>query len=216
MSTETLYSLAYGLVSACFVYPPTEFINAGLTVQALLSSILGSEQLDFITYHMRRTTATVLCHSALPIGQYSSFIFVMQRTFKFEALLCVTLLMYLLIFYHYSNVCWRSARVSSFISSFYCRDILLAVNNVFSERSVFQEPLISRVYHHTCLDWQYFVMHLCSFRHTVFTTIMIFSTQWTEGPRTNCYLWTTCCWTLSLKFFPAFPHGTCSLSDLRL
>lgn len=68
MSSDSLYTLAYGLVSACFVCPPTEFINAGLTVQTLLASLLGSEQLDFITYHIRRTTATLICHGLLPLG----------------------------------------------------------------------------------------------------------------------------------------------------
>jgi hypothetical protein len=72
VSPESLYTVAYGLVSACFVCPPTEFINAGLTVQTLLASWLGSEQLDFIKYHIRRTTATLVCHGLLPLGLYIS------------------------------------------------------------------------------------------------------------------------------------------------
>jgi len=69
-SEGILFSLAYILVSACIVCPPTEFINAGLTVQNMLSPVLGSEQMDFIHYHIRRTTSTMLIHAVLPIGEW--------------------------------------------------------------------------------------------------------------------------------------------------
>lgn len=63
-------TLAYLLVSLCFVAPPREFVSAGLTVQNILSSYLGSEDMDFVGYHLKRTTATPLLHSLLPIGKY--------------------------------------------------------------------------------------------------------------------------------------------------
>ena len=48
---------------------PTEFHSAGLTVQNLLSGWLGSEDAAFVPYHLRRTAATLLCHSLLPLGE---------------------------------------------------------------------------------------------------------------------------------------------------
>lgn len=67
-SVVVLYTLAYALLAVCLVTPPTEFVSAGLTVQNLLSSVLGSEQMDFIGYHIRRTTATMIVHAFIPLG----------------------------------------------------------------------------------------------------------------------------------------------------
>ena len=71
-SEELIFTLAYVLATACFVHPPTEFVSAGLTVQNLLSSFLGSEDLNFVHHHIKRTTATVIIHSLLPLGDYFS------------------------------------------------------------------------------------------------------------------------------------------------
>jgi len=70
METEAiLFSLAYILVSVCIVCPPTEFISAGLTVQNVVAPLLGSEQMDFVHYHIRRTTSTMLVHASIPVGK---------------------------------------------------------------------------------------------------------------------------------------------------
>ena len=63
-----LFTLFYIFFAACLVAPPTEFISAGLTVQNILSSVLGSETMHFVYYHIRRTTATMILHSVLPLG----------------------------------------------------------------------------------------------------------------------------------------------------
>ena len=70
-SVQLVYTIAYVLVSICLITPPTEFVSAGLTVQNVLSNFLGSEEMNFIHYHIRRTTATLLFHSILPLGLYS-------------------------------------------------------------------------------------------------------------------------------------------------
>ena len=64
-----VFTLAYVLVALCFIAPPREFVSAGLTVQNILSSYLGSEDMDFVGYHLRRTTSTLLLHSFLPLGK---------------------------------------------------------------------------------------------------------------------------------------------------
>lgn len=68
-SPEVTFTLAYLVLAVCFVFTPTEFHSAGLTVQNLLSGWLGSEDAAFVRYHQRRTAATLLCHSLLPLGE---------------------------------------------------------------------------------------------------------------------------------------------------
>lgn len=68
-SPEVTFTLAYLVFAVCFVFTPTEFQSAGLTVQNLLSGWLGSEDAAFVSYHLRRTAATLLCHSLLPLGE---------------------------------------------------------------------------------------------------------------------------------------------------
>ncbi|XP_045764082.1 E3 ubiquitin-protein ligase TM129 [Maniola jurtina] len=65
---DVLLTLFYILFSICVVYPPTEFISAGFTIPQLLDSYLGSENVNFIGYHMKRISITALIHSALPLG----------------------------------------------------------------------------------------------------------------------------------------------------
>lgn len=68
-SPEVTFTLAYLVFAVCFVFTPNEFYSAGLTVQNLLSGWLGSEDAAFVSYHLRRTSATLLCHSLLPLGE---------------------------------------------------------------------------------------------------------------------------------------------------
>ncbi|KAH9492947.1 hypothetical protein Btru_023901 [Bulinus truncatus] len=65
-----LYTIIYLFFAGCFVAPPTEFVSAGITIQNFLSHWLGSEDFHFIYYHIKRTTATVIVHSFLPLGYY--------------------------------------------------------------------------------------------------------------------------------------------------
>lgn len=67
-SPELTFTFAYVVFAFCFVFTPNEFRSAGLTVQNLFSSSLGSEDVGFTQYHIKRTSITVLVHSALPLG----------------------------------------------------------------------------------------------------------------------------------------------------
>jgi len=64
------FSLLYIVFAICFIFTPKEFKTAGLTVQSIFGSYLGSEDFDFIRYNIKRTTITVLVHSFIPIGYY--------------------------------------------------------------------------------------------------------------------------------------------------
>ncbi|RDD37261.1 Transmembrane protein 129 [Trichoplax sp. H2] len=66
----TFFTLVYFLILFCLIAPPTEFRRSGLTIEYILSSYLGSENIDFIGYHVRRTTANLLFHSCLPLSYY--------------------------------------------------------------------------------------------------------------------------------------------------
>lgn len=65
------FTAFYVIFSFCFVFPPSAFTSAGLTVPNLLASWLGSEDLQFIQYHLGLTCATLLVHSLLPLGYFS-------------------------------------------------------------------------------------------------------------------------------------------------
>ncbi|MFT7797451.1 E3 ubiquitin-protein ligase TM129 [Arapaima gigas] len=70
-SPEVTFTLAYVVFVFCFVFTPNEFQSAGVTVQNIFSAWLGSEDLTFVEYHIKRTTVTLLVHSALPLGYYA-------------------------------------------------------------------------------------------------------------------------------------------------
>ncbi|XP_069488248.1 E3 ubiquitin-protein ligase TM129 [Ambystoma mexicanum] len=74
-SPEVTFTLAYVVFSVCFVFTPNEFHAAGINVQSILSPWLGSEDLAFVQYHIRRTTATRLLHSLLPLGYFVGMCF---------------------------------------------------------------------------------------------------------------------------------------------
>lgn len=72
-SPAVTFTLAYVVFAVCFVFPPDEVRSAGLTVQGLLASWLGSEDAAFVQYHLRRSTGTLLAHSLLPLGETPGF-----------------------------------------------------------------------------------------------------------------------------------------------
>ncbi|XP_043982727.1 E3 ubiquitin-protein ligase TM129 isoform X1 [Gambusia affinis] len=67
---ELSFTLAYTVFAVCLIFTPNEFRAAGLTIQNAFSPWLGSEDIDFIGHHLRRTSLTVLIHSSLPLGYF--------------------------------------------------------------------------------------------------------------------------------------------------
>ncbi|XP_075228942.1 transmembrane protein 129 isoform X2 [Lycorma delicatula] len=63
-----VFTLFYLLVCVCFVFRTNEFVSAGITIESLLGSYLGSEFDDFIVFHVRRTSLTLLFHCVLPLA----------------------------------------------------------------------------------------------------------------------------------------------------
>ncbi|CAN9514541.1 unnamed protein product [Ophioblennius macclurei] len=123
-SPELSFTLAYVTLSVCFIFTPNEFRSAGLTVQNLFQSWLGSEDVAFIHYHVRRTSATLLLHCALPGGYYigmciaapeKNLLHVHQVSGLWRAFLllslCLLLCSWMLIFY-WSRNNWSNHPIS--------------------------------------------------------------------------------------------------------
>lgn len=68
MSPEVLFTIVYILLCACIIYPPSECISAGFTIQSIFNKFLGSEQESFTTYHLRRSCLNLFIYSLLPLA----------------------------------------------------------------------------------------------------------------------------------------------------
>lgn len=62
------YTLFYVVLTLCIVFPPPEFKSAGLTLDSIFHSWLGSENELFIQHHVKRTSLNLLLHSLMPLG----------------------------------------------------------------------------------------------------------------------------------------------------
>lgn len=101
---DVLVTLFYVLFSICVVYPPTEFVSAGFTIAQLFESLLGSENMNFIGYHMKRTTLTAIVHSALPLGYVLCLFLAGDRNPWLPAAAAATAIIPLLMAYRL--LCW--------------------------------------------------------------------------------------------------------------
>lgn len=69
MNEDIVYiTIFYFLFSFILIYPPTEIVTLGFTIQAIFSSYLGSEQMFFIEYHIKRILLQIVIHSFMPLG----------------------------------------------------------------------------------------------------------------------------------------------------
>lgn len=68
MTPEYIFTVLYILLSICIIYPPIEFIAAGFTVASVFGSFLGSEDEEFVRFHLRRSSLTLFVYTLLPLG----------------------------------------------------------------------------------------------------------------------------------------------------
>lgn len=68
MTPEYIFTILYIVLSICIVYPPIEFISSGLTIESIFGNFLGSEDEEFISYHLKRSALTLFVYSMLPLG----------------------------------------------------------------------------------------------------------------------------------------------------
>jgi len=81
-----VFSLFYAVFCTGFIYQSKEFSGAGLSPEVFLSynDWIGSEELRFFTYHMKRTAGSMVIHSLLPAGYllgYSYFTSIIDRNY---------------------------------------------------------------------------------------------------------------------------------------
>lgn len=100
---DYLVTLFYVLFCVCVVYPPTEFVSAGFTIAHLFERFLGSENVNFIGYHMKRTSITVMVHAALPFGYVLTLWCAGWRSEWVPASFYATLVIFLLVAYKMLN-----------------------------------------------------------------------------------------------------------------
>lgn len=73
--TDYIFSVVYFLLCLCIIYPPTEFVTAGLTIKSIFSSLLGDEHEKFTTYHIKKSCLNLFIYSVLPLGYILSACF---------------------------------------------------------------------------------------------------------------------------------------------
>ncbi|KAJ8026378.1 hypothetical protein HOLleu_34202 [Holothuria leucospilota] len=119
-SEEFVFVVVYFIITMCLLFTPTEFRAAGLTIENILSSWLGSEDMHFIYYHIKKTSANILVHSALPLGFYVGLGFVSPELNLFSPwlvslpwlfFLCISIGMFAIavsVFLLWKNSNWNS------------------------------------------------------------------------------------------------------------
>uniref|UniRef100_A0A336MJS4 CSON000280 protein n=1 Tax=Culicoides sonorensis TaxID=179676 RepID=A0A336MJS4_CULSO len=63
--TDWIYILFAFITSFCFMF--NEFASAGVSVKGIFGKFFGDEYSQFVEYHLKRTSITLIVHSALPI-----------------------------------------------------------------------------------------------------------------------------------------------------
>lgn len=74
---EFIFTLVFSLFAFGIYYPPTEFESIGFTINNVFATFLGSIDIEFVQYHLRRTCLTLFIHSILPS------IYIVCYSFKF-------------------------------------------------------------------------------------------------------------------------------------
>lgn len=81
---EFVLSLFFTLFAFGIFYPPTEFESIGLTINNVFSTFLGSDEIEFIQYHLRRTCLTQFIHSILPAFYIVCFYFKFGKFIEYD------------------------------------------------------------------------------------------------------------------------------------
>ena len=79
---EIVYHFVFILLVYCLIYPPSEFVSIGLTINHVWASVFGSEDFEFVQYHIRRTSITLVIHAVLPITYISFYYFKFNHVFE--------------------------------------------------------------------------------------------------------------------------------------
>lgn len=67
-SSDYVFTIFYFMMTIGLIYPPTEFVSAGLTISSIFQSLLGKQHESFTKYHLRKSCLNLFIYSALPLG----------------------------------------------------------------------------------------------------------------------------------------------------
>ncbi|VDM23151.1 unnamed protein product [Hydatigera taeniaeformis] len=65
---EFVITFGYALFIFALVAPPNVLLSSGLTIEKLFHRLLGSEELSFTAYHLRRTALLTVLSALIPLG----------------------------------------------------------------------------------------------------------------------------------------------------
>lgn len=74
-TSSAIFSIFYFIFCLGFVYQSREFYSAGISPEAILSynDWIGSEEVRFFSYNMKRTAGTLVLQSLLPLGYVATY-----------------------------------------------------------------------------------------------------------------------------------------------
>ncbi|VDL97568.1 unnamed protein product [Schistocephalus solidus] len=73
--TDVVLTMSYALFAFGLIVPPDVLLASGLTLENLFHRWLGSEEISFVTYHLRRTIMVRLVAGFLPLGYFLFMMF---------------------------------------------------------------------------------------------------------------------------------------------
>lgn len=134
MSQETIivFTIFYALFCFCIVYPSTEFVAAGLTVDHVFASTLGKEALSFVQHHIRRTSLNLMVHSLLPVMYVRVYFMQLERPESASGVLELN-------FYAPLIFLWKTFLLSSIVLP-----VLVALANYYWSRKGWENHPIAR------------------------------------------------------------------------
>lgn len=113
---EICFNLFSIILLICILYPTKEFVTTGLTIEYLFRNLFGSEDIEFVQYHINRTYYTILLHSFLPLIYVLFYYF--QFTIEFQIDSSIEYIKYI-IWNSFVTLCILSPIISYCFIKFY-------------------------------------------------------------------------------------------------
>lgn len=71
MATDAVwFSIFYAVFCMCIVAPPSEVVQAGLSLAQIFERFMDKESQFFVEHNMQKVALTMLVHCALPLGEF--------------------------------------------------------------------------------------------------------------------------------------------------
>lgn len=67
-TSDYVFPIFYLMLSIGLIYPPDEFVSAGITIPSIFHRFLGKEHESFVRYHIKKSCLNIIIYSLLPLG----------------------------------------------------------------------------------------------------------------------------------------------------